>query len=58
MDLAEFRDGLEAGIESLSGASADVQLMLIELERQRAEFVVVQSLKDGREAHFSRKRPI
>ena len=58
MDLAEFRDGLEAGIESLSRASADVQLLLVQLERKRAEFVVVHSLKDGREAHFARKRPM
>ena len=58
MDLAEYREGLEAGIESLQGNSADVQLLLIELERERGEFVVVQSLKDGRQAQFDGKQPM
>ena len=58
MDLAEHREGLEAGLGSVRDASADVQLLLVELERERAEFVVVQSLKDGREARFARKRPM
>ena len=58
MDLAEYRDGLEAGIESLTGNSADVQLLLIELERQRGQFAIAQSLKEGRHLQVEGLRPM
>ena len=58
MDLAEYRDGLEAGIVSLNENSADCQLLLIELEAKRARFLTVESLKAGRQAVFDNRLPM
>ncbi len=58
MDLREYRDGLEAGIESLTENAADCQLLLVELVGRRGKFETVHSLKDGRTSKMGKRLPM